>query len=276
MNSVNAPLADNSRLMPVTEAKPPATNGRRASTPQALAVWKEKNAPLLQSMWGSREAAQQFMAIAIDAVIQNPTLKKCDVNSLIHCCKLASELHLYPGIRQECAFVPRKQKDGSYLATFMPMFKGLIKLANNAGVRVAPPEVVYSNDHFEFERGTNEYLRHKPNMIDRGEPIAVYSVARTEGDPVFVVLSVQDVEKVRASSAAKNDGPWKTHWEAMAKKTALKQLLKYLPSSEKLDRAIQIDNETERHLSVIDSVDSETQYDSSQDSEVLDAEPGGP
>jgi hypothetical protein len=69
------------------------------------------------------------------------------------------------------------------------------------------------------------------------------------GGHQFEVLSIADVEKARASSRARGaDSPWATHWDEMAKKTAVRRLFKYLPVSIELQKAVGIDEQAEAGL----------------------------
>ena len=72
---------------------------------------------------------------------------------------------------------------------------------------------------------------------DRGEPIAVYAVAKTKDGAIYrEVMSVSDVEKVRGSSRAGKYGPWVDWWDEMAKKTVIRRMAKRLPSSADVDQ----------------------------------------
>ena len=51
---------------------------------------------------------------------------------------------------------------------------------------------------------------------------------------------------MRQQSKAGNKGPWVTHFEEMAKKTALRRLFKYLPVSLEIQRAVVMDESNER------------------------------
>ena len=58
-----------------------------------------------------------------------------------------------------------------------------------------------------------------------------------------MVLSRGEIEKVHARSKAADDGPWVSDWSEMAKKTAVKRLVKMLPMSVELADAVAHDDE---------------------------------
>ena len=100
---------------------------------------------------------------------------------------------------------------------------------------VAQPDnvTVYENDRFVYTLGDNESILHEPLLDgDRGKPKAAYAIARLRnGHLDREVMTVSDVEKVRAASRARDSGPWVQWWDEMARKTVLRRLAKRRPSS---------------------------------------------
>ena len=76
--------------------------------------------------------------------------------------------------------------------------------------------------------------------------IAYYAVyTLTNGGYEFIVMSKEDVEKhARRFSKSYNNGPWRTNFDEMAKKTAIKKLLKYAPISTEFVRQTVTDEST--------------------------------
>lgn len=86
---------------------------------------------------------------------------------------------------------------------------------------------------------------------DRGDPVYFYAVYHTtDGGYGFEVMSKKDIEKHRDRySRAKNNGPWRSDFEAMAKKTVLKQVLKYAPLKTDFIREV-ISDESVKNIEV--------------------------
>ena len=104
-------------------------------------------------------------------------------------------------------------------------------------------EMVYEKDEFDFRLGLDAELKHKPALADRGNATWVYAVYKLKNDGyAFKVMSVDEITLyAKKYSKTFNNGPWQTDFEAMAKKTVLKQLLKYAPLKTEFARGIATD-----------------------------------
>lgn len=165
--------------------------------------------------------------IATTVVRQTPALARCTPESFLGALLTAAQLGLEPGPLGEAYLVPYGRE-----VTFIPGYRGLIKLAYQSGeVSTIDAQVVRDGDEFDYGLGLDPYLTHKPKLSEEiGTPIAVYAVCiRKDGAKSFRVMSVAEIERIRRRSKASNNGPWKTDWESMAKKTVIKQLAKFMP-----------------------------------------------
>lgn len=183
---------------------------------------------------------------------QSTKLQQCRPESLLGALMTAAQLGLEPGPLGEAYLVPFKDQ-----VTFIPGYRGLLKLAWNSGqLKHISARVVYEADQFDYAYGLHPDLTHKPARGDRGGITDVYACAvLLDGGAEFEVLSVPDVEAIRARSRAAKDGPWRTDWDAMARKTAVRQLAKWLPMTTTLNRAIAADGQVRTDLDpdVLDS-----------------------
>lgn len=122
-------------------------------------------------------------------------------------------------------------------------YMGLLHLAQATGsIKWGQCKLVYSNDTYE-SNGLDSAPTHKYNAFgDRGEVVGGYCTVKTpDGDYLTEEMSLSEIKATEATSKAKN-GPWKTFWAEMARKTIVKRASKYWPRAERLDAAIEYMN----------------------------------
>lgn len=183
--------------------------------------------------------------IALTCLRQNPKLQQCDPTTFIASIMQAAQLGLEPGILGQCYLMPfYNSKTDSMECQFMPGYRGFIDLARRSGNIVSiVARVVYENDLFNYEFGLHEKLEHKPALDNKGNIIAFYAVAiLKDGGHQFEIMSKNEVDKIRDTySKSKNKGPWVDNYEEMAKKTLIRRLFKWLPSSPEMQKAAMLD-----------------------------------
>ena len=180
--------------------------------------------------------SERFVRIALTQLRQNPALMQCSPESLLGALMQSAQLGLEPGIMGQSYLIPFKNnKLGTTECQFQIGYKGLIELARRSGqIETIVANEVCENDTFEYEYGFEEKLVHKPMIKgERGQSYAYYAYATLkDGGRSFVVMSKADIDRIRTTySKAKYGSPWETEYNAMAKKTVIKQLMKYLPVS---------------------------------------------
>jgi recombination protein RecT len=202
--------------------------------------------------------ADRLIRLAVTEFRRNPALRECTPESLLGAVMQAAQVGLEPDPLGSCYLVPfnnkKKGPDGKeYWVKEVQLvigYKGLIELVRRSGqVTSIVANEVYENDEFEFEYGLNEKLYHKPKLDgDRGNLKCFYAYARfKDGGYAFTVMSVEQINEIRdkfSKSRNKNGevfGPWKDHYESMAKKTVIKQLVKYMPISVEIQNQIVLD-----------------------------------
>jgi recombination protein RecT len=219
----------------------------------------ESMRPEFHKVLGSQDMVQRFVRVAMTELRQNPQLMRCSPESVLGALMTSAQLGLEPGrVTGEAWLVPyTNRRTGEVVCQFIVGYKGLIKLAwQSERVLSIVGQTVRDGDDFDFAYGLDPFLRHKPARTGRGDAYAWYAAAKIAGGgSAFEVLYRDDVERIRERSKAKDDGPWRTDYDAMAKKTAIRQLAKYLPMSTAFDTAAAND-ETVRTSTRVDQLDS--------------------
>lgn len=199
----------------------------------------EERAPEFVAALPAQIPVERFMRVVMTAVQMNPALLNCNRRSFWNACMKAAQDGLLPDGR-DGAIVQYKDD-----AQWMPMIGGIRKKVRNSGeIATWDVQAVYENDLFDFELGDDPFIKHKPKLGDRGEIVAVYSIAKLKsGEVSRDVMGIDEVEKIRAISRSKN-GPWAnpTFYPEMAKKTVARRHSKVLPMSTDLDDLIRRDD----------------------------------
>lgn len=200
---------------------------------------------LLKAMKGQIEMAlpkymptDKFIRTALTAINSNPKLAQCDSTSLLAAIMNSAQLGLeFNTPLGEAYLIPYGRT-----VNFQVGYQGLLKLAYNTGQfkRITAREV-RENEDFYINYGTGE-IRHEPCLQgDSGGVIGYYAIYQTKdgGQDVFY-FSKEDAERYgKTYSKSFNNGPWKTNFDAMAKKSALIQVLKYAPKAIESNELIQ-------------------------------------
>lgn len=204
---------------------------------------------------------ERFSRIVMTSVTLTPGLLDCSPNSLLSAVLTCAQLGLEPdGVRNMAHLVPFGKK-----VTFIPGYMGLLDLAMRSGkFRNIEAHIVYAQDGFDYEHGSNPHIHHKPayEKADRGVQIAAYCIAFFKsGGFQFRVLPMSYIKEIQQRSPAGRAGPWVTDFDAMALKTAIRHSVKYLPSSVvdyELQLAVSLDERAEagidQQLEVISGV----------------------
>lgn len=219
--------------------------------------------------------AERMIRIALSAVSRTPLLAECTPLSLAASVVQASVLGLEPStVLGEAYLVPfwnsklkialpnGGTKEGGYESTLIPGYQGLIKLARNSGkVSIFDTQVVYSNDEFDFEKGSTIFFRHKwPREGDRGYlqgAWAGYSLTdKSSNFEYWTIPQIEDHRDKYSQGAYKKSygkyvlddngnkiltGAWADSPEWMYKKTVIRQTVKLMPKSVELATALNMD-----------------------------------
>ncbi len=197
--------------------------------------------------------AERIARIALTAVRQNPKLAQCSQASFAASLMTCASLDLEPNTPQQLAhLIPYKGE-----CTFQIGYPGLMELAYRTGkVSNFNADVVYRKEVesglFRYTKGIKPTIHHECDLLGNsreGELVAAYaSVEMKDGSTLFRVVDRKEVERaMKSSQSAKSDfSPWKTDPESMWIKTAIKRLCKFLPRTEQLSLAVELDEKAER------------------------------
>lgn len=211
---------------------------------------------------------ERFTRIALTAYSRNEKLQECTAESFLGSMMQAAQLGVEPNTPLGQAYLIPYRNRGVMEVQFQLGYRGMIDLAYRSGeVQNIQAHEVYENDTFEYELGLNPKLRHVPALKDRGDVILYYAVFKlTNGGVGFEVMSKEDVEAfAKKKSKTYGTGPWQSDFDAMAKKTLIKRLLKFAPLKSDFVRAV-IADET------IKSGISENMADLPEETVTIDAE----
>lgn len=204
--------------------------------------------PAIQKAVPAQISADRFSRIVLSALSSTPKLMECTKVSFCGAMMQAAQLGLEPNTALGQAFlIPRyNRKKGVTECTFQIGYRGMIELAYRAGITSCAAHEVYSNDEFSFEYGEFPHLVHKPVLKNRGDVIAFYATWTNKDAHGFEVMSLETVQKFAQeySSTKGESGPWATNFIEMAKKTVIKQALKYARVTSDLGIQIATDGTT--------------------------------
>ncbi len=219
--------------------------------PKTIAGYLKKLQPELQKALPKHITPERITRIVLTTIRNNPALQECSPGSLLGAVMQSAQLGLEPGLVGHCYFVPFwNNKEKRREVQFIIGYKGMIDLARRSGhIQSIYAYTVHEADKFVYELGLHPKLIHKPATGQRGEMTHVYAVAHfKEGGYQFEVLTKHDVENVRNRSKSKDNGPWITDYEEMAKKTVVRRIWKYLPISIEIQQQVSQDETVRKEI----------------------------
>jgi recombination protein RecT len=213
---------------------------------------------------------ERLVRIALTNVRLVPDLVNCTSESFLGALFTLAQLGLEP-VAGRAYLLPynNKKKDANgkdvYVKEVQALigYKGLIDLFyRHESALSIDMQTVHAADAFDYQYGTESFLRHKPVLKDRGDVIGFYAVAKMRGGAsIFRFMSKQDALEHGKKHSKTYDGksekfspysPWHKEADAMCMKTVLIQLAKLLPLSIELQRAITVDETSRDYRKGID------------------------
>ena len=210
--------------------------------------------------------AGQLVRDVHTAISQNPKLRDCEPYSILGGAMTFAQLGLRVGVLGHGWLLPIRDNRAQVMkAQLILGYKGLVELVGRSQlITDLGVHGVYTKDveQGRFRMGFDAGLRvfsHTPDWFaDRGELLGWYGAAKTRGFDTYTVTEPWTVARMQAHrdafAMAKKDGrvvgPWASNFEAMAAKTVLLDLMKLLPKSTEVARAIAADGGVRTDMSV--------------------------
>lgn len=241
------------------QATEPEKTGVKLNTSMTMPDMVRAMMPEIKKALPSVITPERFTRIALSALNNNPDLAKCSPMSFLAALLNAAQLGLEPNTPLGQAYlIPYKNK-GNLECQFQIGYKGMIDLAYRTGeVQTIQAQAVYENDEFHYEYGLEPKLVHRPAPMDRGELVYFYAIFKTVnggyGMSVMSKAAMDDYAKNYSKGFDSNFSPWKTSYEEMAKKTVIKQALKYAPLKSDFMRFMSNDESIKKQFDVDMSV----------------------
>ena len=218
----------------------------------------EKSAQELGKALPAHMRPERIVRIALTTLRMNPKLYQCDPQSFLAALFQSAQLGLEPNVEGQAYIIPYNSKRG-LVAQFQIGYKGYIELfwRHQSSVSLQM-ESVHEEDSFNYDLGANEISHVPPSFGQkRGAVIGYYAVAHLAngGRAIKVMSKDEAIEYGKKYSKTWNgqsfdqETPWAKEFDAMAKKSVLKQLMKLLPKSVEIQRAIAMDETVKNRVS---------------------------
>jgi recombination protein RecT len=231
---------------------------QNAQAPISIQDMIEKSAKELGRALPDHMRPERLARIALTCIRVNPELANCTPMSFLGALFTSAQLGLEPvaGLAYLLPF-NNKRKIGTEWKTvkevqFVMGYKGAAALFyRHAKSVLLSWGVVKEQDEFEYQKGTEAFLKHRPSNGERGAVLGYWVVAElANGGKAFEYMTLKDCmahgmkhSKTFDKKAGEfySSSPWKTNPDSMCLKTVLLQLSKLLPLSVELQRAIEAD-----------------------------------
>lgn len=176
---------------------------------------------------------QRFIRLVFGAFRKNPKLIECTdisiVSALMDCAAIGLEPNTPLG---EAWIIPyRNKRSGVVECQLQIGYQGYLRLLYDSGhIRDVTAKEVCANDKFIYEEGTTKSVLHVCATSGRGPVLGYYAIIRTtDGGEYIEYMTTDEIAQTEARSKSRDEGPWQTDRDMMARKTVLKKCMKYAP-----------------------------------------------
>ena len=208
----------------------------------------------------AEKAAARYAKMSYVAVCQSPKLQQCSAESITKAASISASLNLDIDPRGLAYLVPFGK-----VATLIIGYQGLMELAYRSGkVKAFTATCIYESekDTVIITRENGRITVQHPYSWDKpsGKIIGCYTSVEIEDYGTHQhLLRIDEIEYFRSKSPAPNSPAWKDNYEAMCKKTTIRQHSKWLPKAITKDLQSGIIREEGQHRTFVESTEVKTQ-----------------
>lgn len=210
----------------------------------------------------------RMVRLAVTEFAKSEKLQLCDAKSIIASVMTAATLGLEPGVNGQGFLVPYGRT-----CTFVPGWKGLVDLVSRSGMGTVYTGVIFSDQEYSFVDGAKRDLvvHNETDLDDPSDITHAFAIGWVKGAsmPVIELWRVSKIKKHRDkyNKVGKNHYSFRD-FEMYARKVVLLQVLKYMPCSIELSRAIDVTNAAEEghHVTLNGDFITVSEPDMSQES----------
>lgn len=243
-----------------------AKNALSKTKKEGLRELVEKYTVELGKALPSHMNAERIVRIALTTMNLNPKLYGCEPMSFLGALFQSAQLGLEPNVEGQAYIIPYGKK-----AQFQIGYKGYVELFyRHESALSLQMETVCENDNFKFDLGNNSIEHTYDLKKERGDAYAYYAKAYLKGGAFVLKVMTKDecLKHGKQHSKTFGNGPWKTDRDAMCKKTVLIQLMKLLPKSIEIQKAVAMDETIKSKIKPdMFGVPDETDYEEAKDVE---------
>lgn len=205
----------------------------------------------IKNFFSDEKKALKFLSSVRADIQKNPKLLECDAESLVNSYLTMAQFGFLPSIISGESYVLPYNIKGSMTAQFQMGYQGFVTLLYQAGMSKITSEIVRKNDKFSYINGE---MRHEVDLTlsnkERGEAIGAYVKVLFRGEESVRYMNAKDIlahgQKFSKSyNLTGQYSPWNPANDPelnMWRKTVLKQMQKFLPKNEIINKAIELDN----------------------------------
>lgn len=167
-------------------------------------------------------------SLAVQNIKRNEELLSCDPITLLEAVRTLAQMGCMPdGIHGY--LVPFwDSKSGKRNCTPIPSARGLVRMAQDNGVRSIQFDIVYKNDVFTWSIDNGELkMSHTPELWTKSEIVGAYCTWKdTDETRHGVFMTKAEIDKIRNISKNKNGLTWSQFYDQMALKTVVRRASK--------------------------------------------------